>query len=930
MTSQPTNSEPIIRERAIPRATYRLQLHAGFTFDDAARIAPYLARLGISHAYLSPILQAAPGSTHGYDAVDPTRIDRERGGAEGLRRLREALAREGLGLVVDIVPNHLAVGGPENRWWRGVLEHGPLARHSDAFDVEWSFGGDEHDNRVLLPVLGDHYGRCLEAGQIRVVRGEQDPARFEAAYFDHRYPLSPRTLDAIFRDASEIAAGEASADLAFLADASFALPDAMVPAPEAAERRARDAAAIRRALRRLLERDEGADRAIDAALEGINGDVDALDALLERQNYRLAFWRLAGSELNYRRFFDINTLIGVRAEDPRVFEQTHRLVLELARDRTPGLAPVDGLRIDHPDGLRDPAGYFARLAAGAPGAWIVAEKILEPGEPLREDWAVAGTTGYDFLNLVQGLFVDRSAEGLLTDVYRGFAGEEAAESYAGLVDERKLAVARELLGGDVARLVEILAAVCRPRRRQRDFTRAQLRRAVETLAAAMPVYRTYVPGDEPGGEPDALDERYVEEAVERARTLDETLDAELLEFLRDLLLLRVEPHDRTLPHPPERDFVMRFQQLTGPLMAKGVEDTAFYRYHRLIALNEVGGDPGRFGGDVEAFHAECAERTRRWPHAMLAGSTHDTKRSEDVRARIAVLSEIPREWAEAVRRWSGMNGDRRGGEGAGVDRNAEYLFYQTVVGAWPIEADRVAAFMIKAAKEAKARTSWVEPDEAYEGALERFVRESLADRGFTEDVERFVRRVAPAGRINALAQTLVRLTAPGVPDTYQGTELWDFSLVDPDNRRPVDYERRSALLGLLDRLSPAEVWTPERMEDGLAKLHVVRGALGLRAERPGALRGDAAYGALRFEGDRAAHAVGYVRGGEVAVVVPRLVAGLLDSRGGMADAFAGTVVELPGGRWADRLTGRKHEGGAVRLADLFAAAPAALLVLDGA
>ncbi|MFP5287548.1 MAG: malto-oligosyltrehalose synthase, partial [Thermoanaerobaculia bacterium] len=597
-------------------------------------------------------------------------------------------------------------------------------------------------------------------------------------------------------------------------------------------------------------------------------------------------WRTAGRELDYRRFFDVHTLAGLRTEDERVFADTHSLVLGWVRR---GL--LGGLRIDHPDGLRDPEQYFERLRSAAPDAWIVVEKILEPGERLPDSWPVDGTTGYDFLNPVGGLFVDPNGEKPLTDLYAELTGPCA--DYPELVWQKKHLVLEELLAAEVNRVAEVFLQVCERHRRYRDFMRNELRAAVREVAACFPVYRSYVRAE--AGKLATEDEEHVTLAIEAARARRPDLPSDLFDFFRDLLLLRVQG-------PVEGELVMRFQQLTGPAMAKGVEDTAFYNYHRLVALNEVGGDPGRFGVSVEEVHRGLSES---WPRAMLATSTHDTKRSEDVRARLALLSEIPERWAEAVHRWLERH--------PFLDANAAYLLYQTLVGAWPIETDRAVAYMEKAAREAKGRTSWTRIDPEYEDALRTFVEAVLADRDFVADLEAFVAPLVEPGRVNSLAQTLIKITAPGVPDIYQGTELWTLALVDPDNRRPVDYEERRRLL---EELAGAPAPAPEeilaRMDEGLPKLWVIRQALRLRERVQGS------YAPLLARGARAGHVFAFSRGGEVVTVVPRLVIGL----GG---DWGDTSLELPPGRWRNELTGDHVDGGEVRLADLLRRFPVALL-----
>ena len=872
------------------RATYRVQLHAGFDFAAAAAIADYLAALGVSHLYCSPYLQAAKGSTHGYDIVDPRAVNRELGGAAGHARLSEALRSAGLGQLLDIVPNHMAISA-DNPWWWDVLENGPASPYASYFDVDWDPPETRLRNVVLLPVLADHYGRVLERGHLRLAR---DGVAFTIRYHDHVFPVSPQSLDLLLATAAERTGSQA---LAFIADALSELPSPTTTDRASVERRHRHKSVLYESLARLFAEQPLPAKAIDAVVAEVNASVDLLDSLLERQNFRLAHWRAAARDLGYRRFFDINGLVGLRAEHEHVFHDTHRLVLAWLADGT-----LDGLRIDHPDGLRDPEAYLDRLREAGPQAWIIVEKILEPGEALRDSWPVDGTTGYDFLNRLSGLFVDPEGEKALTELCAEFTGEST--DWAEVARARKHQVMRETMGSDLNRLTALFLEICERRRRYRDYTRHELHETLRDTLACFPVYRTYV-----RPEPAAVDEddaRRIVEATETARAHRPDLDGELFEFLRDLLR-------RRLVGDLETELTMRFQQLSGPVMAKGVEDTAFYAFNRLVSRNEVGGDPSRFGVGVEEFHQACEETQELWPRTMLATSTHDTKRSEDVRARLDLLSEMPERWGQAVRRWAALNARHHRGEWP--DRNTEYLFYQTLVGAWPIDTERMTAYMAKAAREAKAHTSWTSPNQAYDAALRAFVESSMADRAFTVDVEAFVAPLIAAGRVNSLAQTLLKLTAPGIPDIYQGTELWDLSLVDPDNRRPVDYALRRRLLAALDRATPEEIMA--RSDEGLPKLWVIRQALRLRRLRPAPFGAEGAYRPLAATGARSDHVVAFVRGEAAVTVAPRLVMRLEGN-------WMSTTLELPPGRWRNELAGDVAQG-VVRLADLLARFPVALL-----
>ena len=797
-----------------PRATYRVQLHAGFTLDDAASIVPYLDELGISHLYTSPLLQAAPGSTHGYDVVDHGRVNDELGGAAAFRRLTDALRAHDMGLVLDAVPNHMAISGELNRQWWDVLELGQASRYATWFDVDLTAG------QVLLPVL------AADGGD--VVRLVRDGERVVVEHAGRRFPLDPGTL---------------------------------------------------------------ASDAPDEWLAHLNADADRLAALLARQHYRLVSWLAARDRLNYRRFFDINDLIGLRVEDEDVFAETHRLMLGWV-----GEGLVHGLRIDHPDGLHDPAGYLARLRAAAPDAWIVVEKILGADERLPRDWRVDGTTGYGFANLATGLLVDPGGEPGMSATWARVA--DAGPAWESIVTEARLEALTTALGSDVNRLAERFAALggASP-----DHARDVLRE----VAARLPVYRTYVTAAP--HHVTAEDGRLIEAAVSGARAARPDLDPELFERLGRILRLEVDD-DRA------GELAMRFQQLTPAAMAKGVEDTAFYRHHRLLALNEVGGDPGRFGTSPAAFHRAMEDAQASWPTTMLALSTHDTKRSADVRARLALLSEDPDAWRETAERLHRASAAHRTGDDQPTDADA-YLFVQTIVGAWPIDANRAAAYLEKASREARLHTSWTDPNPAYDAALAHFVHGVLADPAFVDLVEATVAPLVDPGRRAALAQLALQLTAPGVPDVYQGSELWDLSLVDPDNRRPVDYALRRRLLAEGQRLSPEEAWA--RRDEGLAKLWLIRRALELRARREAAFGASSTYEPLDAHGELADAVVAFVRGGDVVTVVPRL------RRRVEEVGWESTGIQLPVGRWT-ALDGADHDG-SVKLTELLAPFPVAIL-----
>ncbi len=853
-----------------PRATYRVQLHAGFTFDDAVEVVPYLARLGISHLYTSPILQAAPGSTHGYDVIDHSRVNAELGGDEGFAQLTDALRTHDMGLVLDIVPNHMAIV-EGNRWWWDVLEHGPASRYAGHFDVDWEPAEARLRNVILLPILADHYGRVLEAGDIRLARRG---GRLVVEAADRALPVDPRSAGTVVADA---AARLGVDELAFVGSALGVLPPSTsVDSADLAQRQ-RDAEVLGARLDELAN-DATVAAALDAVVAAFNADADRLDALLEEQNYRLALWRASSRDLGYRRFFDVDELIGLRMEDDRVFADTHGLVLEWLAD-----GRVDGVRVDHPDGLRDPAGYFARLRAAAPEAWIVAEKILEADEAIPPDWPIDGTTGYRFANLATGVLVDPAGESALDLLWVAHA--DAGPGWDEIVADARAEVLSEVLGSDVIRLTDLFLAVCEANRRYRDFTRHELRHALREVAAALPVYRTFMRASD-RFRPDN-DLALIDRAVANAADRRPDLDPELFMFLGRILRLEV-------PGRFADELAMRFQQLTPAAMAKGVEDTALYRHHRLVALNEVGGDPGGFGTSRADFHAAMADAEARWPNAMLALSTHDTKRSADVRARLALLSQEPGAWGDTVARLEAASAAHRSGPDLPTDADA-YLFFQVVIGAWPIEADRVTEYMAKASHEARLRTSWTDPDAEYDAALGEFVRGALDDEAFRQAAADAALALLEPGRRAALAQLAMQLTAPGVPDTYQGSELWDLSLVDPDNRRPVDYAERARLLGLVASMPATDAWACA--DDGLPKLWLIHRALALRPRNPGPFAG--AYRPIGVEGADADAILAYRRGDDVITVVN--LRALRSALSATIDLPEGGWRDLDGGEWRGRI-----------------------------
>lgn len=879
----------------IPTATYRLQMHADFGFDDAASIADYLHQLGISHVYSSPYLQAAPGSKHGYDVVDHHRLNEELGGAEAHNRFSLRLGECDLGQVLDTVPNHMAISARRNRYWWDVLENGPSSRYASFFDIDWQPYEEKLRNKLLVPILGDHYGRAISRREIQIQRRGGE---IFVKYFNNELPAAPKSLPSILWEAAR----ESGSDyLAFLADSFAGLPSPTNTDEASMAQRHRDKEVIRNLLDRLMGEVPFIAETVDAALRAVNENPDRLDAILELQNYRLAFWRTAEQDLGYRRFFDVNTLVGVRVEDPRVFADTHALILTWLREGV-----LDGIRVDHPDGLRDPRRYFERLREEAPDVWILGEKILEPGEKLRPEWPIDGTTGYEYLNQAGGLFVDKENEQRLTEIYADFTNEPT--DYPAVCRDKKHRVLRDLLGSDVNRLTTLFADICELHRNHRDYTRHDIVRALRELVACFPIYRTYVVPERDEMTPE--DEHFVGEAIECAKKYRPEIDPDLLDFLEDVLLLRVRG-------PLESEFVMRFQQFTGPAMAKGVEDTTFYCYNRLISLNEVGGDPGSFGVTPEEYHAFCEETQVRHPYTMLASSTHDTKRSEDVRARINLLSEIPDGWEAALRRWRRMNARYKKHDAP--DSNTEYLLYQTMLGAWPINTERLLPYIQKAIREGKQHTNWLSPNKEFEEATAAFVQAIYQDEAFLKDFKAFVEPLVQPGRINSLSQLLLKLTSPGIPDTYQGTELWDLSLVDPDNRRPVDYGLRRRLLNEIPQLKVEDVW--RRMDEGLPKMWTFYHAVRVRREQPRAFGREGSYTPLLAKGAKAENALTYRRGDNVIAIVPRLVMKL-------AGEWDATTLDIPQGDWRDALSGSVLKGGTLQLGKALERFPIALLVRD--
>ncbi len=951
-------AQKLVDTRHIPRATYRIQFNAQFTFKDAEALIPYLNSLGISDVYASPILKAFPGSAHGYDITDHSQLNPELGTRADFDHFVDTLHAHDMKLIVDVVPNHMGIAENSNAWWNDVLENGRSSAYASYFDIDWTPVKPELAGKVLIPILGDQYGQVLEGGQIQLAY--QDGA-FCLRYGPHQLPLAPGTYTRILtlpvakltETLGETA--EPVIELQSILTAISYLPGRSETDPAKVAERMREKEVIKRRIAALYTIQQEIRTAFDETLTQFNGKVgdphsfDLLDELINTQPYRMAYWRVAAEEINYRRFFDINTMAAIRVELPEVFNDTHHLIFDLIAS-----GQISGLRIDHPDGLWNPPEYFRRLqeryitdmvlctdesaeraeveplvsewfnahqSAQPPyerdyPLYVVVEKILSEKEPLPRNWAVYGTTGYDFMNLVNGVFVDSRAEAAMSDAYASFTGSSRA--FADMETDSKRKIMREALSSEVNSLAHQLERLSEQNRHTRDFTLNGLRHALREVMAALSIYRTYSNTDEDVAE---RDRRFLDEAVRDAKRRNPGVSASVFDFVRDTLMLRNrEEFDDDLIR-----FVMRFQQITSPVMAKSIEDTLFYVYNRLVSLNEVGGSPAIYGVTLEEFHAQNIKRCKQWRYAMLATSTHDTKRSADVRARLNVLSEIPHEWAQSLSRWRELNAAHKiAGQ---PDANDEYQLYQALLGAFPARmdgaadwrafGDRVAAYMAKATKEAKVHTSWTNADDGYDQAVRDFVAALLKHgktNSFIQTFLPFQRRVAFFGRFNSLSQELLKLTCPGVPDSYRGSESWDFSLVDPDNRRPVDYRQYRALLAEVRKLGSA----PESfVADDRIKLFIVQMALNFRREHPSYF-GASDYEPIVAYGSKADHVIAFRRiyqGKGILVVVPRLIATLTEGmdRPPTGKVWGDTHMVVDGGPYRNVFTGETLNGGDVAL-----------------
>ena len=940
----------------IPSSTYRLQFNRQFTFAHAREIVPYLHALGITDCYASPYFQARAESLHGYDITDHNKLNAAIGTRTEYDAWISELQAHGMGQILDFVPNHMGIGESLNEWWMDVLENGPSSQYAPYFDIDWHPLKSDLRDKVLLPILGDQYGRVLERGELQV---HFDAGAFYLGYYNRQFPIAPGTyrhiLELALENLSEHKEEEFYAELQSILTALEYLPRRTETDPERVAERAREKEIVKRRLERRCQEAPEVQRGIERALATINGkpgdsrSFDALDELLNAQSYRLAFWRVAAEEINYRRFFDVNDLAAIRMELPEVFDAAHTLLLELIH-----AGAITGLRIDHPDGLYLPNEYFEKLqrkCAEALGTesprdgraiYLVLEKILTGWESLRHDWPVHGTTGYDFLNQAIGLFVNGAAEREITATFQKFIGHSM--HFGHLVYAKKRLIMRLSLANDVNVLASMFDRLSERNRWYRDFTLDALTRAVRETIACFPVYRTYLAPGRPVSDADAA---VIERAVAAAKRRNLAVEESVFNFLRDILLFRFPENLNEEERAEHVHFVLKFQQSTGPIMAKGLEDTAFYIYNRLAALNEVGGEPQQFGLSIDQFHEQNIARQRDWPGSLLATSTHDTKRSEDVRARMVAISELPLVWRRSLSRWRTLNRPFKQiiDDAEAPDRNEEYLLYQILLGTWPTEPfgempddarekyiDRIRQYMAKALKEAKVNTSWIRPNEQWDSAMGNFVSrilEKSPKNKFLPSFTPVAEEIARLGAINSLSQLLLKLAAPGVPDIYQGNEIWDYSLVDPDNRRPVDYARRQKMLDGLQNAQIAELlgsWP-----DGRIKLFSTQRLLLFRRNHLELFQ-SGSYLPLSVAGTFAECCVGFAREHEdrfILVLAPRLT-----SRIGfppLGDRWGDTSVQLPEGFEnkiaQDIFTSevRNLQGSSLALAQIFSTLPFAVL-----
>jgi (1->4)-alpha-D-glucan 1-alpha-D-glucosylmutase len=959
-------------------ATYRLQFNPHFTLVQATGITDYLFELGISDCYVSPLLAARPGSLHGYDLIDHSKLNSEIGSREDLNEFAAALKSRGMGLLMDVVPNHMCIATTENVWWNDILENGPGSQFASYFDIDWSPPKQDLKNKVLLPVLGDQYGKVLENQEIKL---SYQRGSFYANYYETKLPIEPHSSLHLLKPMLERISEKLDEshpqrlELESIITALEHLPSFIESDSDKVKERRREEVVIKRRLSSIVASSRVMSLALKTVLIDFNGrkgdpqSFDRLEQLLAAQPYRLSYWRVAADEINYRRFFDVNELAAIRVEEPRVFAAVHDLIFRLIKEGV-----VTGLRIDHIDGLYDPGLYLRDLQGGARKAlhqgrsttwqelslrrfkadavrpcYVVVEKILGQDEQLRPEWAAHGTTGYDFLNLVNGLFVDPLNESAFSKIWERVTGAQL--NFEDVAYESKKLIMRTAMSSELTVLARILDRISEQHRYSRDFTLNSLQDALAEVIACFPVYRSYLIAERNGVGDE--DRRLINTAVRIARRRNPAISRSIFEFIRALLLIEDPEGISDEQRRERRNFVMRFQQLTGPVIAKGIEDTASYRYYPLASLCEVGGELSRFGVSVERFHELNRQRLAHWPHTLLATSTHDTKRSEDVRARINVLSEIPSRWYRAVRRWQKLNRDLKSiiDDLPAPDESDEYLLYQTLIGTWPIGHGndgveesfirRIQEYLIKAAREAKIHSSWLNQNEEYEKAVRDFIERILTagkpgerENPFIRDFIEFQSPVARAGMFNSLSQTFLKIVSPGVPDFYQGTEIWDFSLVDPDNRRPVDYAHRRSLFDSLTSAHPRELM--QSPEDGRIKLMVTSRALNFRRDNVELFeRGE--YLPLHAIGKRERHALAFsrrLRDKAVIAVASRFFMRLTDQLPVGEEVWGDTAIAIPAGLdgcYRDLFTGCRicaqagQEQSKMRLAEVFSDLPIALL-----
>lgn len=921
----------------IPISTYRLQFNPLFRFKDAAKVIDYLSRLGITDCYTSPLMQATPGSMHSYDVTNPTRFNPDIGTEDEFGAFSQGLMQKNMGMIIDIIPNHMCISAPYNQWWNNVLENGPSSPFADFFNIEWNPLRQEVRNKVLLPFLDDQFGKVVESKELQVVLQE---GAFYVKYFASIYPTSPSTWEQLLSPAiKELSKDCTDGDpdlneLESIITAIRYLPDHTATHHKEIAERQREKEIIKHRLGKLVKKSAKVANVLDSTLNKLNGvkeaphTFDHLEQFINQQPYRLCHWRVASDELNYRRFFDINELAGIQAQNPVLFKLFHSVHMELVRK---GFAT--GFRIDHVDGLYHPYKYLQDLqrecshalnqnetSKNSTSMFVIIEKILGENERIRSHWPVHGTTGYDFLNQLNGIYVQEESKEIFNSKYSEFT--DSHHSPSSLLLECKKFILDVSMSSELHVLAHQLDRISEQHRWHRDFTYQSLIAALRSVMASFTVYRTYICAEDK--RIDREDEEVIQQAVELAKQINPAMNVTIFDFIESVLLLKEPPGLTEEQKTLRNSFVMRFQQLTGPVMAKGLEDTAFYRYYPLSSINEVGAELGSFGVDIQDFHVFNQATVVERPHTLLATSTHDTKRSEDVRARLNVLSEIPQLWFEKVNHWSALNQNCK--SGLGPDSNEEYLIYQTLVGAWPLRMShlderkefelRIIAYINKALKEAKIHTSWMNPNEEYDRDVRSFIHTILdprKDNIFLKDMEEFVEFITPAGLFTSLSQTLLKLTCPGIPDIYQGCEVWNFSLVDPDNRREVNYEYLNSLLINIESFKERkELIVKSLMENlysGGLKMYLIKEVLTLRKQFSSLfLKGD--YIPHQSTGTKKNHVLAFTRAlnGDTAIIISgRFFTSLLDTHHLKMNWEDTKIIGITPGKYEDLLTGKEFK-----------------------